>query len=147
MQIRYRASIAAAIMGFCGVTAFWTVSRAQGQTQQKLEYFASGVFAIAGGQTARINIVTVGIPASFPVEMIFFDSQGNVLARDVQTASPGRAISLDLRFPTGRTGRLPVRALYRWPAQGSREGYVLRSVEVIDDITGKDTAAWIDWAG
>ena len=57
----------------------------------------------------------------------------------------GRAVVMDLRHPASVSGNFPVRAIVRWAAQTT--GYVLYSVQVIDDITGRDSVAFVDWNG
>jgi hypothetical protein len=82
-----------------------------------------GVLGITGGQTARLNVVSLTPPPepdrSTPppeperpvqVELMFFDSQGNVLLRSTETLMPGHAAFLDLdgaTLPRGPADTFP----------------------------------------
>jgi hypothetical protein len=52
------------------------------------------------GQTARLNMVNVGDPNLNPceVQMVFYDSQGKALARDIQKLEPGMATFFDRSY-------------------------------------------------
>ena len=67
-----------------------------------------GMLGITSGQTARLNVVRLGEPPEpdrsnphpeperpVQVELMFFDSQGNVLLRSTETLMPGHAAFLD----------------------------------------------------
>src|SRR5262249_53206937 len=142
----FRSKTLAACLAVAAAVGIWFTTRAQAQTA-KFEYRASGMFGLASGQTARLSVVTVGIGVDLPVELIFLDSDGAVLARSVQTAVPGNAIVQDLHYPAGRTVSLPVRTLVRWPTRTNREGYVLHPIRVMDDVTGRDAVLYVDYAG
>jgi hypothetical protein len=95
------------------------------------EFLAYGVANIAPGQTARLHVVTVGIPDVQPAELVIYDRLGLLL--------PGRAVALDLKFDEQQgiavTGnRLQFYAEVRFGKQ--RQGYVIPSLEVMD-ATGK----------
>src|SRR6266545_7991577 len=66
------------------------------QTDEK----PSPMVGLARGQTARLNVVNIGDPNLEPceVQMVFYDSQGEALARDVQKLDPGVATFLDLGY-------------------------------------------------
>jgi hypothetical protein len=96
------------------------------------------VVGIASGQTARLNVVTVGVNHVVPVELTFLDDRGNVVARIVERLQPGQATALDFHFvPNPRGIRYPIRGLVRWGTQLGSEGYVIPTLEVIDDVTGR----------
>jgi hypothetical protein len=123
--------------------SIWHASQAKAQGRIAPSFRAYGIIGIASGQTARLNAVTVGVRQEILIELSFLDREGNVLARTVERASPGRAISLELRFIPGPSGnRLPIRGLVRWAAQLGQEEYVIHSMEVIDDATGRTVLGW-----
>lgn len=103
------------------------------------EFLAYGVANISPGQTARLHVVTIGNSDIQPAELVIYDNQGNVLERSLERMIPGRAVVLDLRFAdhTGTavgSNRLEFYAEVRFTKL--RRGYVIPSVEVIDDVTG-----------
>lgn len=132
-------SLAAIVAAILAVLLF-PAGKAPAQTETKVDYLAFGMIGLCTGQTARLNVVSVGMAREFPVELVFLDAAGNVLARSVERAIPGRAVWVDLPFvPGGHGHRLPLRALVRWPHQVNREGYVIPSIEIIDDVSGRTT--------
>ena len=62
----------------------------------------SGMFGVARGEVARINVVNVGDPRVGPiaVEMQFLDMMGNVVARGSENVMPGQAAFFDVPFDT-----------------------------------------------
>lgn len=115
------------------------------------EFLAYGVANISPGQTARLHVVTVGNPDIQPAELVIYDSQGKVLERSLERLIPGRAIVLDLRFADHNTGitvgsnRLEFYAEVRFTKL--RRGYVIPSLEVIDDLTGNTVRMVVDPLG
>jgi hypothetical protein len=93
--------------------------------------------------------VTIGVQQEILMELSFLDSQGRTLARSVERVAPGRAVFLDLHFAENSAGsnHLAVRALVRFAAQPGPGGYILPSVEVIDDATGRTSVMDLDPAG
>jgi hypothetical protein len=118
--------------------AVWSARQAKAQDARATGYLAYGTVGIASGQTARLNAVTAGVGHDVPVELTFLDDKGNVVGRTVVRLQPGRATSLDYHFIPGISGnRIPVRGLVRWASQLGPEGYVIPSLEIIDDATGR----------
>jgi hypothetical protein len=122
----------------------WPASRTAADDEYREEFIAYGVANISRGQTARLHVVTVGIPDIQPAELLIYDSHGNLLAHSSQRLLPGRAVSLDLPFSeqpgiTGIPGdRLEFYAVVRFASQRGRDrGYVIPTLEVIEDATGK----------
>jgi hypothetical protein len=143
-KIKITAGFAAAMVV---AGAFWIQTNAQAQIS-KTAFRASGVVSLTPGHTARLSVVTVNIPSAIPVELVFLDGQGNVLARQVGQALPGRALSLDLSFVPGISGnRMPIRFLVRYPRQSDQEAYVNSALEVADDLTGAIEVMGIDITG
>jgi len=132
-----------------GIGMIWFSARAKAQEQSGPGFLAFGVVGIARGETERLNVVTVGVQQEILMELSFLDSQGRTLARSVERVAPGRAVFLDLHFAEHSNGsnHLAVRALVRFTAQASPGGYILPSVEVIDDVTGRTSVMDPDPAG
>lgn len=126
--------------------AMWFANRAEAQDTRATGYLATGIVGIVSGQTARINVVTIGVGHDVPVELTFLDDQGNVVGRIVERLQPGRATSLDFHFvPNPRGVRYPLRALVRWGTNLGPEGYVIPTLEVVEDVTGRSQVLGIDW--
>jgi hypothetical protein len=107
--------------------------------ENREEFLAFGVGNITRGQTARLHVVTIGNPNDFPAELVIYDSQGNVLARSLERLIPGKAVFLDLSFDqqAGVAGnRLDFYAIVRFD-RGRVLGYVIPTLEVLEDATGK----------
>jgi hypothetical protein len=139
-------SLAAAAAIACTCT-IWLTNRAQAQTK-RTGFLAYGMIGIASGQTLRVSTVSVNVGHDVPVELLFLDSQGNVLAHSADKLLPGHAIFLDYRFPGTSSGnRVQVRALVRWTTDLGTDGYVIPAVEVIDDGTGRTVVSEPDPAG
>src|SRR6266545_2362933 len=96
---------------------------------------------LAKGQTARLNMVNIGDPNVEPceVQMVFYDSQGKALARDVQKLDPGVATFLDLGYSDvgDPTIRVQIRAWVKVVV--GDPNICLSSLEIFDDETGKTT--------
>ena len=104
---------------------------------------------IARGQTARVNVTSVGPRIDIAIEITFLDGQGRTLARTVELVRPGHAVFLDLPFtePADAGGnRLGVHAVVRLARRPDR-GYVIPTFEVIDDVTGATTVLGADPEG
>ena len=101
----------------------------------------SPMVGLASGQTARLNVVNIGDPSIEPceVQMVFYDSQGKALARDVQKLDPGVATFLDVGYsdigdPNARVQiRAGVKVVIGDPT------LCLSSLEVFDNETGRTT--------
>ena len=95
---------------------------------------------LAKDQTARLNMVNVGNPNISPceVQMVFYDSQGKMLSRDIQKLEPGMATFLDLRYAEvgDPTIRVQIRA---WVNVIGDPTICLASLEVFNDETGRTT--------
>lgn len=130
------------MIGGALLTSFWLTSRVTAQEQNGTELLAYGVVGLGQGQTARVNVVTVGLASDIVVEMSFLDRQGNIIARSVERAVPGHAVSLDLRFPDRVDAiRIPFRAVVRYTTPSPKRGYVIPSLELIDDAAGRTVLA------
>ena len=126
--------------------AMWFANRAKAQDTRTTGYLATGIVGITSDQTARINVVTIGVGHDVPVELTFLDDRGNLVGRSVERLAPGRATSLDFHFvPNPRGLRYPLRALVRWGTNLGSEGYVIPTLEVVDDVTGRTQVLYVDW--
>ena len=65
-------------------------------------FFAYGMAGLARGQTALLNVVTVGVQNEMLMELSFLDIEGRTLSRSVEKVVPGRAVFLDLISPPCR---------------------------------------------
>ena len=141
---------AAIFLAIAGGGTIWFTTHAKAQGAPTSEYYAYPMLGIARGQTARLNVVTVGIEKEMLMELSFLDSQGRTLARSVERLIPGRAFSLDLHFGDhvgGDANRVAIRALVRMMDRVGHGGYILNSFEVIDDVTGRTLILDPDPAG
>jgi hypothetical protein len=95
---------------------------------------------LANGQTARLNMVNIGDPNQSPceVQMVFYDSLGKALARDVQKLEPGMATFLDLSYATVGDPHIRVQIRARVKVVGD-PNLCLASLEVFDEESGKTT--------
>jgi hypothetical protein len=130
-------AIASAIAVTCTI---WFTTHATAQNQRASGFLAYGMIGITSGQTLRLNAASVNVRREVPVELLFLDTQGNVIGRSAERVLPGHAIFLELPFsPTGTGRRMQVRGLIRWATDLGPEEYVIPTLEVIDDVTGRTT--------
>ena len=109
-----------------------------------------GMVGITRGQTARLNVVNVidpnsidGDARSCSAELMFFDSEGEMLAMMMVSLDPGVAMFHDLRFPAGVEGRFQIRAEVM--VMGDKKSCdVIPSLEVYDNTTMKTEVFWGD---
>lgn len=86
-----------------------------------------------------------------PAELVIYDRQGNILARSLKRLPPGRAVALDLKFADHAGiaavvgNRLEFYAEVRFTKL--RGGYVIPSLEVIEDSTGHTVRMVVDFLG
>ena len=131
-------SLAAAAAIACTCTT-WSTNHAQAQTK-RTGFLAFGMSGIASGHTLRVSAVSVNVAHDVPIELLFLNSEGNVVARSADKLLPGHATFLDVHFPGSPAGnRVQLRALVRWTTDLGADGYVIPTVETIDDATGRTT--------
>lgn len=144
----------ATIIATVATVIIWMVlpaSRGSAGDEYLDEFLAYGVANISQGQTARLHVVSIGNPDTQPAELVIYDRLGNVLARSFERLQPGRAAALDLKFADHSMGiavignRLEFSALVRF--NKLKRGYVIPSLEVMDDATGKTSLMIIDPIG
>lgn len=113
------------------------------------EFLAFGVTGIVHGQSARLHAVAVGVPHDQPVELLIFDNDGNLLAHSTQRLSPGHAVTLNLPYTGSPTNvnRMEFHAVVRFINRKPRKGYVISTIEVVDDLTGGTIYAVADPEG
>jgi len=120
---------------------------------------ALGMIGITSEQTARLNVVRLQpVPVGdrpVQVELMFFDSQGNLLSHSTETLMPGQAAFLDLDGATvlpGSAGSAGTRAEIRGEVRmqpvptGDRPNINLTpTLEVFDNFgidAGKSRMGW-----
>lgn len=125
------------------------VSRRAASAEEKNEFYAFGVAGITSGQTARFHAVSVGVGEVQYVELMFFDGQGNLLARSAERLMPGRSVSLDFTPPNAdvAASRVEVYAVMRFINGSPKRGYVIPTVEVVDNASGKTIFMYTDPTG
>jgi hypothetical protein len=111
------------------------------------EFLAFGVLGITPGQTARLHAVALGVPETQEVELLIYDSRGHVLARSPERLHPGRPATLALPFIERDGNRLELYAVIRLVNGAPRRGYVISTLEVVDDATGKTMFASVNPEG
>jgi hypothetical protein len=125
----------------------WFTNRAHAQTRGAAGFLASGMVTIVSGQSLRLNAVSVNVVHDVPVELLLFDSQGNVVGRAVQTLAPGHSTSLEFHLPPGPiASRMQVRTIVRWATQLGTDGYIIPTLESVDDATGRTTVLEPDYS-
>lgn len=141
------------VTGMAIVMSMWMAlasSREAAAEEYLDEFLAYGIANISPGQTARFHVVSVGNPDIQPAELVIYDRQGNALAHSLVRLRPGSAVSLDLRF-ADHTGiavggnRLEFYAAVRFSKL--HNGYVIPSLEVIEDTTGNTVRMIVDPIG
>jgi hypothetical protein len=140
----------AVLVGVAAIWMAWPANREAAAEQYLDEFLAYGVANISPGQTARLHVVTVGIPDVQPAELVIYDRLGNTLARSIHHLLPGGPVALNLKFDQQSSiavvgNRLEFYAEVRFPKQN--RGYVIPSLEVIDDAAGKTMYMVIDPLG
>ena len=96
----------------------------------------TGMFGLARGDVARINVANVGDPNVGPivVEMQFLDSMGNLVATRSETLTPGRAAFFDAPFDIFHTegNRVETRAVIMSQGPPGLDKNLTISIEVFD---------------
>ena len=136
---RAKLTATAIVIGLLAATCVFFCSRPVAAREDSEEFLAYGVANITRGQTARFHVVSVGNPNDIPAELVIYDSHGNVLARSIEPLTPGKAAFLDLSFdqqPGVAGNRLEFYAVVRFDL-GHGRGYVIPTLEVLEDATGK----------
>lgn len=149
MRTSARTKAAAVLLALAAVSTFGAVHPAAGEDYPHPRFFAFGTLGVARGQTARVSVTSVGPRIDVAVEITFVDGQGRTLARRVENVRPGHAVFLDLPFtePADAGGnRLAFHAVVRLARRPDR-GYVIPTLEVIDDVTGATTVLGADPEG
>ncbi len=101
-----------------------------------------GLFGLARGQVARINVVNIGDSNQrrIQVEMLFLDAMGAAVARDAKTIAPGHAVFFDFPFVAGsEENRIELRAVINAQSPPDPDKILRVTVEVFDAATGKTT--------
>ena len=96
----------------------------------------TGLFGVAAGQVARLNVLNAVDPASdtVDIEMQILDMSGMLLARDARRVGPGEGTFIEVRVDQ----RTEVRALVKMAGAGDINN-VNATAEIIDNDTGRTT--------
>ena len=130
------------------VLACLFATSAPAQDQPASGVFAYGMVGLAPGQSLRLHAVTFGVPGDSVIELSFFDRQGNLLNRASGKVSPGQAVSIIIHYtPELQGNHTLVRALVRFDKPAGTKGYVIPSLEVVDDDTGRTAVTAINPEG
>jgi hypothetical protein len=149
MKANSRHLKATTLVALIAALAVFGLLHKRARAEDKEEFLAFGVTGITRGQTARLHAVPVGVQDPHLVELIIYDSQGNVLAQSSQRLVPGRAATLSLDFASVgvETNRLEIYTVMRFVNGAPRRGYIIPTMEVIDDDTGKTLFMSVDPTG
>ena len=134
-------AVVVALAALMALGAFRWTRRAEAQSERSTaepgEFLAFGVLGITPGQTVRLHAVSVGVSDIQDVELLIYDSEGHLLVRSPERLRPGRSATLALPFVARDSIRLELYAVIRLVNGAPRRGYVIPTLEVVDDATGK----------
>jgi hypothetical protein len=95
------------------------------------------------GQTARLNLVNIGVANGMLIKWHFIDASGLTLAQSAVTLPLGKTVSVDfpLSLPASlpQTARVEVRAQVEIGTPGVSADSLRRSLEVFNNDTSKTT--------
>jgi hypothetical protein len=145
--LRFRYLAAAALVVFLGIGA---LSRSATAFNPQPDPPGFGMVGIADGETARLNLVNLGIPTTTELpppcraHLKFFDGDGNLLASRLVDLKPGEAAFLDFvpSFgpPVDGTAAAPLRAEIRGavrPVDNLFAPPCKATVEIFDNASGR----------
>jgi hypothetical protein len=107
-------AVFAAAIGMLGLAE---CTEAQGTTPIAIPSteFSFGMLGLAAGQTARLNVVNVGIATVSPLPCVlalaFLDSDSKILKQTFVSVGFGKAAFLDLKMSDGGSGRVQIRGI------------------------------------
>jgi len=141
-----------------GILGFAERTEAQGPVPSVLPsvQFSSGMVGLASGQTARLNVVNVGIPnpSSLPcvLALAFLDSDSKILKQMFVSVGFGNAAFVDLAMGNIGPGRVQIRGIGYNPllTPGSAIPQPLScsfvpTLELFDTETGRTSAIVTDF--
>jgi hypothetical protein len=144
---RFRYFAAAAVVGLLGIGV---LSRSATAFNPQPDPPRFGMVGIADGQTARLNLVNLGIPTTSALpppcraHLKFFDADGNLLASRPVDLKPGEAAFLDFvpSFvpPVNGTDLAPLRAEIRGavrPVDDLLAPPCKATFEIFDNVSGR----------
>jgi hypothetical protein len=134
----------AMVMALAMLAAIWASWGARSAQAIVVVGGKTGMFGIARGQTARINVVHTGEPDGRPaqVEMLFLDSMSNVVARSGQIAADGgqsASFDVDANAFIIDGSRVELRAVVRASGAPHIKRDLRTTIEVFDNDTSKTT--------
>ena len=141
-----------------GTLCFAQRTGAQGPVASLLPsvQFSSGMVGLASGQTARLNVVNIGVPNSSPLPCVlalaFLDSDSKILKQMFVSVGFGKAAFVDLVMDNNSLGRVQIRGVGYNPllAPGPASPQPLScnlvpTLEVLDTETGRTAAIVTDF--
>jgi hypothetical protein len=145
-------AVAISILGF----AEGTEAQSPAPSVLPSAQFSSGMIGLASGQTARLNVVNVGVPNMFPLPCVlalaFLDSDNKILKQMFVSVGFGKAAFVDLVMSNGGTGRVQIRGIGYNPllSPGSAIPQPLScnlvpTLELFDTETGRTAAIVTDF--
>ena len=141
------------------LVSFVFVLAVSASAQINLNIQTFGMVGIAEGQTARLNVLNVGVQApalgvQCSAALSFLDDQGAVLKTATVTVIPGRSASLDLDADTdlklSTNQRLQIRATIQIPPAVSSSAQPVSScpltptLEIFDRFKGKTSVVMVN---
>ena len=113
--------------------------------------FSSGMAGLASGQTARLNVVNVGVPSALPCVLVlaFLDSDSKILKQMFVSVGSGKAAFVDL---VNSGARIQIRGMGYNPLLSPEAAIpqplscrLVPTLELFDTETGRTTAIVTDF--
>jgi hypothetical protein len=148
--MRHRSTIASIAFAFLAIGASFISSRSTqaNAADERSSVLVFRMLGIGRGQTARLNVLSFGQRNAIPVALQFLDMDGRVLGQSSAMLAPGHAVLLDLPFAErGDSNRLQFYAVVSFGQKPGPEGYLIPTLELVDNATGKTEVLGPDPAG
>jgi hypothetical protein len=113
------------------------VSSHTADVEDRNEFLAFGLAGITRGQTLRFHVVSIGDPYTATVNLLIYDTEGALLARCEGRILPGHTATLEFPFVDRGSDRVEFYAVMRFVTGRPCIGYIIPTLEAIDDETGK----------
>jgi len=136
-------------VGFAFVAVACLVHFVRPVHAEQTPFFVFGVTGIIPSETARLHVVSVGLRDAIPAQLVFLDGQGSILMQSAVELVPGRSVSLDLPFieRSASGNRLSFYTRINLLSKPDKDGYVVSTLEVIDNNTGRTIRVIVDPEG
>jgi hypothetical protein len=128
------------------IAAPFTTTRTSARQTETVERSVNfGSIGVARGETIRVVGLAVA-PCDIPVEFVFLDGNGGVIAAHDISVMPEHFEAFDLNFDSlgRRDNRLQLRVLVKYSVHAEHADIerLIANVEIIDNKTGKTTVGW-----